>query len=84
MKDLSIFVEKFKKLLGSYGNEKEIMVQVLKQSLGMDFDKSDILIKNNVAYVSGSPALKNHLVIKKNLILEEIKKHQVLKITDVR
>ena len=74
MKGIESFLEKFKKLLKYDREIKKIIIEVVKNIIGVEVKEEDIKIQNKILYIKANPYIKNEIFIKKDLILERLKK----------
>lgn len=72
---LSVFLEKFKKILGNDQHQKEFIIETINKNLGFDIDlkREDLKITNNVLYLKLSPLVKGEVMMRKQKILEDFK-----------
>jgi len=70
IKDLLI---NFEKLLGDKGIRKDIISNILFETVGLKIKTEDIEIKNGTLFLNAKPIYKNEIFIKRDLILEKIK-----------
>ncbi len=77
------FLDKFKKILGDSGLQKDSVISVLKEELGVDLEKDKITISKNIASISASPILKNEILMRKQKILTKLKDLNI-NILDIR
>lgn len=84
MNNLSSFLQRFKKILSLRAIESGVIVDVMKKTLGVDINPSDVKIKNGVLYVNTSPIIKNMIFLKKKLLLQNINSGEGSKIADIR
>ena len=74
MKEIESFLEKFKKLLRYDREIKKTITEIIKNSVNIYIKESEIKIQNKVLYIKANPYIKNEIFIKKDLILERLKK----------
>ena len=86
MNPISELLEKFKKILQTDTQVKDLFVRVLKGELNYDADAKNITLKDGIIYMSDKPIVKNEVFMKKEKIL--MKLNQLLpkgkKIIDIR
>jgi len=86
MNPISELLEKFKKILQTDTQVKDLFVRVLKGELNYDADAKNITLKDGIIYMSDKPIVKNEVFMKKEKILMEL--NQLLpkekKIIDIR
>jgi len=86
MRTISELLEKFKKILQTNSQVKDLFVRVLKGELNYDADTKSITLKDGIIYMSDKPIVKNEVFMKKEKILTEL--NQLLpkekKIIDIR
>lgn len=78
------YLEKFKKLLSSGKEEKEIIIRAIAKITGAEIKESDMRISGSTLYIQGSPQLKNEIFIKKERILKELSSLIKIRINDIR
>jgi len=84
MNGIGSFLDKFKHILRSDIVSREIVVSVLKDVLGANFEPSRVSIKNGTAKISAHPVFKSEIVFRKIKILEELKKRGAGHIKDLQ
>ena len=69
MFNISSFLEKFKK----FDQKKILQIENIQRSIesvvGVKIDKKDLVIKNGILRVQGSPALRQEIFLKKEYLL---------------
>ncbi len=83
-KEIGSFLDKFKKLLSSGKQEKEIIIRAIHNITGGEIKESDIRISGKTLYIKANPQLKNEIFIKKDKILKEISSSIKNHICDIR
>jgi hypothetical protein len=83
MFNVSNYLEKFKKFGLAEVIAKEVVVESIKEILGITIDKKKIKIQNRIAYIQASPIIKNQIVIKKTTLIETILK-RTTKVGDIK
>lgn len=73
MQDISLFFDKFKKILTHNSLQREVVAEILGEVLFVDIDHRMIDIKNGAANIRGSSVLRSEIMLKKILILEKLK-----------
>jgi hypothetical protein len=73
MFNISQYLEKFKNIGQGERFLKEAVVSAIKEGLGISLETKVVSIKNGEVTLKVSPAVKNTIFIKKDLILEKIK-----------
>lgn len=85
MNNLGNFLEKFRAALGALGAEKEIIIEEIFRTVGVRIQKEAIMVRNGSILITGSASLKSHIFLKKDQILETLKKNPQFKnIKDIR
>jgi Cu/Ag efflux protein CusF len=84
MFNISLFLEKFKNLGQGERLLKEEISSSVKEIVGFDLDTKNIDLKNGEVVFKVSPALKNAIYIKKELILKKIKDKNIENINNLR
>jgi hypothetical protein len=84
MFNISLFLERFKNLGQGEKILKEIISSSVKEVVGFDLDTKSINLKNGEVIFKVSPALKNAIYIKKELILKKIKDKNIENINNLR
>ncbi len=72
MFDIAGYLQKFKKFSESRNAVRIVIQEALEKVCGVQIDLSSIDVKNGIARIKGTPALKNELVIKKQKILAQL------------
>lgn len=70
---ITLFLEKFKKLVFQKEETKEIVIKTISYEISHEIEKESITIKNGFIFVKGSPILRNEIMIHKNQILLKLK-----------
>jgi hypothetical protein len=73
MFNISSYLEKFKNIGQEERLLKETILSIIKEVAGVVVDARNIKIKNGEVSLSVSPAVKNTIYIKKDIILNKIK-----------
>ena len=84
MFNISTFLEKFSKNIQSNENQKQQIIEIIKNQTNITLKEVDIEIKNNIIYTNSSTAIKNKIFIFKNKIIENINLSSQIKILDIR
>lgn len=84
MFNISSYLEKFKNIGQEEKSVKETILFVIKEVTGVVVEGKNIKIKNREVSLSVSPAVKNTIYIKKDIILNRIKEKSGLKIISLR
>jgi Cu/Ag efflux protein CusF len=84
MFNISLFLERFKNLGQGEKILKEVISSSVKEVVGFDLDTKSINLKNGEVIFKVSPALKNAIYIKKELILKKIKDKNIENINNLR
>ncbi len=85
MNNLSSYLKKFKLILTSNADVKEVIVSIILEVTKGKIEPKDIDIKNKIVYIKCRPSIKNEIFIKKEQILKQLKeKIENLVIKDVR
>lgn len=71
--NISSFFGKFKNAELKEIEFRRIVVDSFKKNAGVEVRPGDIQFKNKIIRVQANPSIKNHIFIKKELILSEIK-----------
>ncbi len=71
LKDLLL---KFNNLLLKQGLRQEVVRETISKAINLEIKPEDIKIKNGVIYLNIKPIYKNEILIKQDLILEELQK----------
>jgi len=77
MFNISVYLEKFKNLGQREGLIKNEILFVIKEVVGVDIDPKKIKTKNGGLFLGVSPAIKNTIYIKKDLILNKLKERGI-------
>ncbi|MEK7128832.1 MAG: hypothetical protein AAB471_01655 [Patescibacteria group bacterium] len=78
------FFEKFFSLDKERSFVKKSFIESVRVSCGIELAETQIMIKENKAIVSGTPALKNELFINKGKILKEFNKRAPGRLTIIQ
>jgi len=66
------FLSKFKVLINQKEELKEIIVKTISEEISHPIEPGSVKTKGNIIYVSGSPALRNEIMIHKKKILVKL------------
>lgn len=77
------YLEIYRKKLFSAEDQKNIIIQVIKNVSGVDISDEDIIISNTKISIKTDSVTRNQLYIYKQKILIEIKKHSSKFISDI-
>jgi hypothetical protein len=69
MFNISGFLERFKKFGQNQTLQTENVIKKIESVIGVRVDKKDIVIKDGVLHVHGSPALRQEIFLRKELLL---------------
>lgn len=81
---LDSLFSKFKNVLGSALEEREIIAETISEVLGAEIPSSEITINNGNIVVNSSPVVKSKIFIYRQKILETIEKKSNKKFDSVR
>ncbi len=84
MFNIAQYLEKFKNFGQSEKRLKELILLVVKEVSNIDLEEKNITLKNGEIIFTVSPAIKNTIYIKKNIILSKIKEKSESIINDIR
>ncbi|KKR31680.1 MAG: hypothetical protein UT65_C0020G0009 [Parcubacteria group bacterium GW2011_GWF2_39_8b] len=84
MFNIEKYLEKFSKNIRNAELNKTKILEIIKKHTNLNLLPEEIEIKNYIAYIKSSPAVKNKLFIHKNKILEEISTSLSTKIIDIK
>jgi len=70
---ITIFLEKFKKLIFQKEETKEIVVRTISFEIKHEVEKDSVKIKNGYIFVQGSPIIRSEIMMHKNQILSSLK-----------
>ena len=73
MKNISSFLDKFKKIIKSDEDLKDKICSSVKKHTGLEINKNSILIKNKTAYIKEKPHFKNEIFMKKEKITNDLR-----------
>jgi ppGpp synthetase/RelA/SpoT-type nucleotidyltranferase len=73
MFNISGFLEKFKKFDQNRTLQTENIIKSIEDVVGVRIDKKNIVIKNGILRIQGSPALRQEIFLKKEHLLSLIK-----------
>ncbi len=83
MKNILSLLERFKKLLDKDDLIKESIVNIVKERTRVTLDPSKINLKEGVLEITASPAGKNEIRLKEEIIKDELKEVQKIVITRI-
>ncbi len=72
---VKLFLEKFKNIIFEKEYSYEIISQTITKHTRAQIDINIIKIKGNIIHIKGSPALRNEILIHKEMILSDINKN---------
>lgn len=84
MKGISIFFDKFKNTALKELNKREVIINSIYKITKNKIDIKNISIKNGVVLIKGNQGLKSELFLKKDMILDQIKKDTDIKVIDIK
>jgi hypothetical protein len=84
MQGLAQFLDKFKSLGAERFVVRELVSGALKQVLNVDIPKEQIQFKEGVVTVTAHPAIKNAIIVKKERILDVVRKGTKKVVKDIR
>ncbi len=73
MFNIKDYLTKFKNLDSSNTDLRLALANLIKKSFNLELSLNQILIKNHIAYLQASSAVKNSVYIKKQRILDELR-----------
>ena len=74
MNNLGGFLEKFKNLLGTSKFQKDAVISMIESVVKIKLQDKEIDIKDFVVYIKASPAVRGEIFMRKQKILDELKK----------
>lgn len=74
MKELSLFLNKFKSVFLRETEKRIFISEIIKKIIGYDVGIKDIEIKDGIVKIKSSSILKNQIFIKKIKLISEISK----------
>jgi hypothetical protein len=77
------FLSKFAKILEAPAAAKKPLIEVVARKSGIVLREEEILIKDTVAQLTTTPAVRNEIFMRKRAILSELQAFNS-KITDIR
>lgn len=81
---ISLFLKKFETLIHDGNVSKKMICEVLHHHLKKDFKSEDIKVNKGVLYINTDVFVKNFIFLKKNRILEDLKKITNLEIKEIK
>lgn len=72
MLNISHFFEKFKKLKQNNESTRLVIINTIKDIVGIDIKSGDIELKNDKIYIKTTPIVKSELFMRKDLIEEKL------------
>ncbi len=73
MKELSGFLDKFKKIFSGAKFQKDAILSIINSTAKIQLDEKDIEVKDFKITLKTSPAVKNAIFMRKQKILEGLK-----------
>lgn len=74
MNHIDSFLGKIYKIFKDESKIRSNLIQAIKEELGVDVKKEDVVIKNKTAFIKTSSAsLKNEIFLRKKSILDKLK-----------
>ena len=84
METISSFLEKFRKIQSPL-RKKELVVEAIKKASSIEIKTEEVFFQSRNIVIKTNPYLKSEIMMKKPLVLEEIKKiSQYSNIQDIR
>jgi len=84
MQDVSGFLNRFKHLLQKKEDNRKLIIEVIKESTGVELEEDELKVKNNILITNTSGGLKGQLFISKHKIIDEINRRaQKVLLTDL-
>ena len=74
MFNISSYLGKVNSLLTHSVLNKEVVIEIVKEEVGIDIHSTDVDIRGGVIYFSVSPLYKNEIFLKRDLILQELRR----------
>lgn len=84
MFNIAQYLEKFKVIGQGERFVKEIIQTIIKEVVGIEVDKKNIILKNGEVTFKVSPGVKNAIYIKKESILSKVKEKTSTIVCDIR
>lgn len=84
MLSLDSFFAKFRRVLETTKDEQEAVAAVVSEQLKITIPRTDIIVKNGDITISGTPALKSNIFMKKAAILAALDQKFPKKFRSVR
>ena len=75
MKNLEFFLEKFKKLTPPDDVVRSAVARAIHEVMGVEIGKEHISLKHDTVHVNSSPAFKQEMRMKRELLLAKIAEH---------
>ncbi len=72
MFNISIYLDKFKKINSKESSLKDAIIASVNKVLEININRSNIEIRKNVIYLKINPIIKNEVFIKKKYIINEL------------
>jgi hypothetical protein len=69
---ISIFLDKFKKIIYQKEETKEIVIKTIGDEIHHVVESQSVKIKGNCIYIQGSPILRSEIMIHKKEILKKL------------
>lgn len=69
---ISLYLEKFKEILGGETMIRDTIIRVISEKTGATIDPKDVSIKNGTVRIQGSSYLKNEVYMNKEEIIEAL------------
>jgi hypothetical protein len=71
--NIGSFFDKFKNAALQEMQTRELMVRSIEKNTGVKLDIKEVELKNKIIRIKASPAAKNHIFMKKETILGDIR-----------
>jgi len=84
MFNISQYLERFKNFGQSEKLFKELIIELVKEIVGVELKPTEVLVKKGEITFKVSPAIKNAIYIKKEQILKKIKEKNPTIVNEIR
>lgn len=72
MFNISIYLDKFKKVDSKNSSFRDCITSSINKVLGVNINKENITVRNGVVYLKTNSVIRNEIFIKKKIIMDEL------------
>ncbi len=84
MFNIASYLDKFKDIGQGEKLLKQVIIEVVKEMIGVKIEAKSISMKNGELFLKVSPAIKNLIYIKKEAILSKLKEKTEQRVLEIR